>query len=1049
MVTPKGTNTFHGEGFIYYRTNSWGANSWFDNADGVALPSLVQKQGGGNLGGPIIKDKLFIYGYYEFLRDRQQQANLTTELSPTIVSALSAPTPTLPFTYQPVDGSGNPVGSPQTVDLLSVENANPNRNGDSTNNPQSNPVAPVFTVDPTTLALLGRQPTAPSNSNSCPTCDGVNLLGYLFNARNNQTQDNYGFRVDYNLNSRNTFTGTYSWNRQVVDRPDIDQSFNLIPLVQNNDSIHFLSTAWRWSPTPNITNEVRFGFDLAPAFFTTSQNFSSGFLISGTAFTNPDPDFLPQGRNTRTWQWSDNASWVKGNHVIKFGTQVERITIFDTDSAGILPSYDLGFSANNPYGLEGSDFPSSGGASIGTSDLANATSILATATGILTDVSQSAFATSQTSGYVPGAPQVLNYRQNTLGFYAGDVWKMNRKLTFSYGLRWDYYAPVDEKNGLFLLPVVPAGQTIEQAMLGDATIDFAGGPSKRGLYNSYWKAFSPNIGLAWDPFGDGKTAIRAGFSMNRVNDDNVAAANNAGAGNTGLAVNAITSPLFAPATSGNPNGITVTNPMGAQNVPLPPFGIPTSFSTNADNATATIGTIGNLAGYGIDPNLKPPYVEQWNLSVEHDLGWNTSLSVSYVGNHGVGLYRAVDLNQLAFTGNTLNGQPANFIDEFNRARSNGFLALAANPSGGFVPDYNPAIAGSQPLTTYFNPNGTGLIGGGFIDVPFITDYIYQGQIGQLEATYHADEFDSNFNNPGGANEITNLFPNPYIMGADLLKNQSFSTYHAGIVELRRRLNRGLYLQANYVFSKVISDFGGSQSQFQPYQDNARPFLERSRAPFDITNVFQTNFTYELPIGEGHRLFGTPSRILGLLVDGWQTGSFITWQSGAPFSILSQYATFNRGGSRSVNNTAFATQTHQQLGSDIGVTVTGSGVGGITVYGVSPKLISPDGTGAPALPQLSCAPAVSGGFCNPQPGFVGNLPLFAFNGPAYFDWDLSASKDFKISERFKLTFRTEAFNVTNHNVFAMPSQDINSPTFGQITGSVSTPRILQMSLRLKF
>ena len=838
VVTPKGTNTFHGEGFIYYRTNSWGANSWFDNADGVALPSLVQKQGGGNLGGPIIKDKLFIYGYYEFLRDRQQQANLTTELSPTIVSALSAPTPTLPFTYQPVDGSGNPVGSPQTVDLLSVENANPNRNGDSTNNPQSNPVAPVFTVDPTTLALLGRQPTAPSNSNSCPTCDGVNLLGYLFNARNNQTQDNYGFRVDYNLNSRNTFTGTYSWNRQVVDRPDIDQSFNLIPLVQNNDSIHFLSTAWRWSPTPNITNEVRFGFDLAPAFFTTSQNFSSGFLISGTAFTNPDPDFLPQGRNTRTWQWSDNASWVKGNHVIKFGTQVERITIFDTDSAGILPSYDLGFSANNPYGLEGSDFPSSGGASIGTSDLANATSILATATGILTDVSQSAFATSQTSGYVPGAPQVLNYRQNTLGFYAGDVWKMNRKLTFSYGLRWDYYAPVDEKNGLFLLPVVPAGQTIEQAMLGDATIDFAGGPSKRGLYNSYWKAFSPNIGLAWDPFGDGKTAIRAGFSMNRVNDDNVAAANNAGAGNTGLAVNAITSPLFAPATSGNPNGITVTNPMGAQNVPLPPFGIPTSFSTNADNATATIGTIGNLAGYGIDPNLKPPYVEQWNLSVEHDLGWNTSLSVSYVGNHGVGLYRAVDLNQLAFTGNTLNGQPANFIDEFNRARSNGFLALAANPSGGFVPDYNPAIAGSQPLTTYFNPNGTGLIGGGFIDVPFITDYIYQGQIGQLEATYHADEFDSNFNNPGGANEITNLFPNPYIMGADLLKNQSFSTYHAGIVELRRRLNRGLYLQANYVFSKVISDFGGSQSQFQPYQDNARPFLERSRAPFDITNVFK-------------------------------------------------------------------------------------------------------------------------------------------------------------------------------------------------------------------
>ena len=1035
IVTPKGTNTFHGEGFIYYRTNSWGANSWFNNADGVPLPSLVQKQGGGNFGGPIKKDKLFVYGYYEFLRDRQQQANLTTVLSPAIVSGLSGSTPTLPFTYQPFDNStGLPSGPPQTVDLLSLESANAGRN----------PAAPAFTVDPAMLALVKRQPTAASNSNACGSCDGANLLGYLFNARNNATQDNYGLRVDYNLNSKNTFTGTYSWNRQVVDRPDIDQSFDLIPLVQNNDHINFLSTAWRWSPTPTFTNEVRFGFDLAPAFFSTSQNFSSGFLVSGTAFTNPDPDFLPQGRNTHTWDWLDNATWSKGSHLLKFGTQIQRITIFDTDSFGIYPTYALGFSSSNPYGPQGSDFPGPANSSISQSALSNAASLLATATGVLSDVSQSAYATSQTSGYVPGAPQVLNYTQNNFGFYLGDVWKLNRKLTLSYGLRWDYYSPVDEQNGVFLLPVVPSGSTIAQTMLGDASINFAGGPSSRGLYNPYWKAFSPNIGLAWDPFGNGKTAIRAGFSMNRVNDDNIAATNNAGAGNTGLSVSAQTAPLFAAPTGGNPNGITVSNPMGAQNVPFPPFGIPTSFSVNADNATATIGYIGNLAGYGIDPNLKPPYIEQWNLSIEHDLGWNTSLSVSYWGNHGVGLYRAVDLNQLLLSGNTLNGAPANFIDDFNRARSNGFLALAANPSGGFVPDYNPGITGSQQLP-FFNS----LAGGGFIDFPTITNYIYQGQIGALEALYHADEFDSNFANPGPPNEITNLFPNPYIMGADLLRNQSFSTYHAGVVEFRRRLNRGLYFQANYVFSKSISDFGGSQSQFQPYQDNARPFLERSRTPFDITQAFKTNFTYELPIGDGHRFLGTPSRLVGLLVDGWQTGSFITWQSGAPFSILSQWATFNRSGSRSVNNTAFATQTHQQLGNDIGVTVQGTGVGNITVYGINPALLSSDGTGAPATPQLSCTPAVTGGFCNPQPGFVGNLPLDAFDGPAYFDWDLSASKDFRVTEKFRLTFRTEAFNVTNHNVFAMNNQVINDPNFGQITGSISTPRILQMSLRLKF
>jgi hypothetical protein len=946
-----------------------------------------------------------------------------------MVSALNASTPTLPFTYQPFDANGNPMGSPQTVNLLTLENTS--RGGS----------APIFTVDPTTLKLINREPTT-SNNNSCGGCDGVNLFGYQLNARDNGTQDNYGIRVDYNLNSKNTITGDWLWNRQVVDRPDIDTSFDAIPLVQNNDKIKFLSTAWRWNPGTSFTNEVRFGMDLAPAFFTTSQNFSSGYLVGGTAFTNPDPDFLPQGRNTHTYSWQDNADWVKGNHTLKFGTQVQRITIFDTAEFGIYPTYDLGFSSANPYAPGPGDFPAPAGAQISSSALANATSILASATGILSDVTQSFYVKTQTSGYVPGQPQDLNYTQNLIGVYAGDTWRINRKLTFTYGLRWDYYSPVNEANGLFLLPEVTAGQTIAQTMLGNATLNFAGGPSSRGLYNAYWKAFSPDIGLAWDPFGNGKTAIRAGFSMDRVNDDNIAATNNAGAGNTGLSVTNTNGNLFG-STPTNPDGITVSNPMGAQNVPIPPFGIPTTFATNADNATATTGYIGSLAGYGIDPSLHAPYVEQWNLSVEHEIGWNTSFSVSYLGNHGVGLYRAIDLNQLLLTGNVINGSQINFLDDFNRARSNIFLNLAANPNGGFNPEQT-SVPGTQALQIF--PN---LPLNGYIDNQGVAGLIYQGQVGAVSAFEHEYEFDSGFNNPGSPNEIINLFPNPYIMGGDLLRNQSFSTYHAGVIEFRRRFSRGLYFQANYVFSKVISDFGGSQSQFQPYQDNARTYLERARAPFDITHDIKGNFTYELPIGEGHRILGTPNRLVGLLVDGWQTGSFITWQSGAPFSILSQWATFNRGGSRSVNNTAFATQSHQALGSDVGVTVTGT-PGNIVVYGLNQKLISSDGTGAPPNPELgTCTPAVTGGFCNPQPGQVGNLPLFAFDGPSYFGWDMSASKDFKLSEQFRLTFRTEAFNLLNHNVFSMGNQVINSTTFGQISGSVSTPRILQMSLRLKF
>jgi hypothetical protein len=1006
IVTPKGTNAWHGEGLWYYRTNAWAANQWFNDASGVPLPGLLQNQGGGNLGGPIKKDKLFIYGYYEFLRQRAQSSNNTTVLSPNILSALSGATPTLPFTYQPVVGgtgpsAGNPDGPPKTVDLLTMETAS------------RGPGTPAFAVDSTMLALIKRMPTTPNNTR---VGDTVNLLGYQFNTRSNVTQDNYGFRGDYNLNSKNTISATYSWNRQVVDRPDIDTSFDKVPLVQNNDAIKFLSTSWRWNPRSNLTNEVRFGFDLAPAYFTTSQNFGSGFVLNdGTLpFTDPNPNFLPQGRDTHTWSWQDNANWVKGNHTIKFGTQIERVTIYATNSAGIYPTYNLGFSSNNPDGPQPSDFPvPNSGDTISTSALNNATSVLQSVAGILSTVTQTFNVKTQKSGFVPIVAENRNYRQNDLSFYVGDNWRITRKLTLTYGTRYEYFSPVDEKSGLILLPQVPAGSTIQQTLLGNATVNFAGGPSSRGLYNKHFNQFAPNIGLAWDPFGNGKTAVRAGFSMNYVNDEFFTAAANAAAGNPGLGATATN----AGANGQGLFGPTVSKPV---TVPTPPFQVPIDFLTEVVN---TGDFVGGVAGYGIDPKIKTPYVQQWNLSVQRDIGWNTSLSVSYVGNHGVGLFRAIDLNQLF---QNQNG----FLADFNRARAN--LFLTGNP--------NCASAGCQPLTVFPNLFGDGFLGNATID-----NLIMQGQYGALSALYHADGFDQGNNPLPGPNNPVMLFPNPFIMGADLLKNSSFSTYNAGIVELRRRFTRGLYFQANYTYSKVMTDFAGSQSQFQPVQDNARPQLEKERAPFDLTHAFKANFTYELPIGRGHRLLSSRNKIVGLLTDGWQTGSIFTWQSGAPYSILSEWPSFNRTGSRSINNTAFATETHQQISSQLGVFVQPNGI----VYAINPKLISPNGTGIPAAPQLSCVPAVTGGFCDPQPGQVGNLQLDAFNGPAYFDWDLSAAKDFSLTERFKLTFRTEAFNVLNHPVFLVSDQNINSTTFGQSTSTVSAPRILQMSLRLKF
>jgi hypothetical protein len=111
----------------------------------------------------------------------------------------------------------------------------------------------------------------------------------------------------------------------------------------------------------------------------------------------------------------------------------------------------------------------------------------------------------------------------------------------------------------------------------------------------------------------------------------------------------------------------------------------------------------------------------------------------------------------------------------------------------------------------------------------------------------------------------------------------------------------------------------------------------------------------------------------------------------------------------------------------------------------------------------CVPLVSGGFCNPDPGTVGNLPRNAFNGPAFFNWDLGILKNFPITESKRLEYRVEMFNASNHPTFAVgdpsyaatitgaSSSDmyINDPNFGVATSTASSPRVIQMGLRLIF
>jgi hypothetical protein len=689
------------------------------------------------------------------------------------------------------------------------------------------------------------------------------------------------------------------------------------------------------------------------------------------------------------------------------------VTIDAVNNAGTSTNFALGFSGSNTFALTSGDF--SGTAPISANDLADANSLLATFGGFVSSTNQTFNVTTPTSGFVSGATNERNLRQNDWGFYAGDSWRFRKNLTLTYGLRWEYLSPFNEKNGLMLEPLPGIGQSMEQTLLSDATVGFVGGNSGRRPYNKDIHDFAPNFGFAWDPFGNGKTAVRAGYSIHYVNDDLATAVLNAVNGNAGLSSSAGNNDANATVSGVNsrPAALLVTPPL---------FGIPTTFSKNA----AAVG-IANNAGFGIAPNITTPYVQDWNLSIQREIGFKTTVTVEYLGNHGTNLVRGLDINQVIINQNGL-------LDSFNIARNNCFASIAAG--GGC--DATFSGPGSEPTSgILFDPTFAPFLSKGSVQ-----SRLQSGSVGDL-----ADLFHAGFNTI--VEDTPNQFvPNDLIRGGDLIQNFSSSSFNAGVVQIQRRFNN-LIFQGSYTFSKAIDDADGSQNNFAPLIDNANPRAERGRAGFDVTHAFKLNFDYGLPFGKGQK-WASNNGILDRVVGGWKVSSFLILQSGSPFSILSARGTVNRT-SRSGLETASTNLSASEIKDALHLSFPANEIGPILI---DPTFIGGNGRGA-GPDGLTCSPLVANGFCNPLPGQQGNLSRNQFNGPRFFDEDVSILKAIPIRESISLQLRGDAFNVFNHPTFFVGNQNINSSSFGRVTSTLGTisngggARVLQIGAKLSF
>ena len=341
-------------------------------------------------------------------------------------------------------------------------------------------------------------------------------------------------------------------------------------------------------------------------------------------------------------------------------------------------------------------------------------------------------------------------------------------------------------------------------------------------------------------------------------------------------------------------------------------------------------------------------------------------------------------------------------------------------SGVFDPNYDATIPGSQQLT--FFPQ---LPAGGALTNSTVSGLIRSGQVGSLAQTYQGAGFfpDDSFS----------YFPNPFLLYSSMLTNISNSSYNSGQFEVIRRTAGGMQFQANYVFSKVLTDaneFRGIDAQL----DNASPRVERARATYDLTHAIKLNHYIPLPFGSGHR-FSSDNGLLKRLASGWGLSGIMIIQSGSPVSILSSRGTLNRT-ARSGPNTVDTTANLDQLKGATGLFMTGNGP-----YFVDPSHIGPDGRG---VAPDGADPFPGQIFFNPQPGTLGSLQRRILIGPWYKNYNFSIQKDTRITERQSIQFRADFFNLFNNPNFwpgpdsATADHNVNSASFGRITCSSIAP-----------
>src|SRR6266566_1949116 len=541
-ITKSGTNQFHGSAYEFLRNDALDAANFFENANGLKKGSFRQNQFGASAGGPIRKDKLFIFGDYEGIR-----------YSKGIPVSISVPS----------NAARN--GQLCSIPILSGPNAC------STTQLQPNPADPNGTdANGVDLAVKKYLPFWPVSTN-IPAGTNGDTATYGFTGQRVVTENFFTIRGDDKISDKDSLAATYLRDNTPYSSPDGLDAVLLNSIT--NRQIVSLEETHIFSPT--LVNSSRGGF---------SREYELN--NKGVGFINPlakDPSLaaIPgqfaahvigsigidqftggvNGNSNSIYVWNsfqgyDDAFWTHGTHSLKFGAGVERQQLdrlAHTDPSGVFTFDSLsGFLTNNP---------------------------------------------TKFTGEVASSVRPQGLRQTIFGLYAQDDWRFRPNLTLNLGLRWEMSTMVNDNHG----------GIVNLTNMPDSTSLLCGRPDPNctpggPLFGNFTRRnFEPRIGFAWDPFHNGKTAVRGSFGVFDI---------------LPMAYQYIASATkqFPFVKSGSVNSLPQGSfPAGAYSLITPK----TAGSNNTEQY----------------PHRS--YVMQWNLNLQRELASKLTLMVGYVGSRGV------------------------------------------------------------------------------------------------------------------------------------------------------------------------------------------------------------------------------------------------------------------------------------------------------------------------------------------------------------------------------------------------------------------------------